>query len=313
MTTNPRNERGQATALTVIFLLALMGAVAMVLDVGSWFREQRDTQSAADAAALAAAQALPDAPGTASALATEYLNKNDGGVAGVTFTSTAVANDTVTVEVERSAPGIFARFFGIESVDVHARASARAGGLDEAKYVAPIVVNIKHPKLQCGGNPNQPTPCFGEPTELSLHHLHQPGSGDAAGSFGLINLDLDSGGNIGANELAAWMERGFDQYMKLGNYHAAPSANFNNGQFKSALNIRKGDDLLFPIYKTIVGSGSNAEYDVVGWVGFNVTDFNASGSNGKVWGAFTKVVWEGIQSASGNNLNFGTTTIQLVE
>ncbi len=58
-----RNDRGQAAVLTVIFLVALLGAVAMVLDVGSWFRAQRATQSAADAAALAAAQALPESTG----------------------------------------------------------------------------------------------------------------------------------------------------------------------------------------------------------------------------------------------------------
>lgn len=307
------SERGQATALTVIFMLALMGAVAMVLDVGSWFREQRDTQSAADAAALAAAQALPDAPGVASLLASEYLGKNGGGTQNLEFNSDTVANDTVTVEVERNAPGIFAKFFGVESVDVHARATARSGGMEEAKYVAPIVVNLMHPKLQCGGTPNKPTPCFGDPTELTLHHLHESGSGDAAGSFGLINLDLDNQGNVGASTLANWMSDGFNEYMAVGSYDAAPSSNFNNGQFKSSLNLRKGDDLLFPIYKTISGSGSNAEYVVIGWVGFNVTDFLAAGSNGKVWGSFTKVVWEGVQSSNGNNMNFGTRTIALVE
>ena len=73
------SERGQAAVLTVIFIAALLGAVAMVLDVGSWFRAQRATQSAADAAALAGAQALPEEPGTANALATQYLDTNGGG------------------------------------------------------------------------------------------------------------------------------------------------------------------------------------------------------------------------------------------
>ena len=54
-----RSDRGQATVLTVIFLVVLIGMGALVLDLGSWFREQRDTQSDADAAALAAAQELP--------------------------------------------------------------------------------------------------------------------------------------------------------------------------------------------------------------------------------------------------------------
>ena len=89
-----RSERGQAAVLTVIFLVALLGAVAMVLDVGSWFRAQRDTQSAADAAALAAAQALPDSTGTASALATQYLDKNGGGAGEVTFSIAATSPTT---------------------------------------------------------------------------------------------------------------------------------------------------------------------------------------------------------------------------
>ena len=80
-----RSERGQAAVLSVVFLAALLGAVAMVLDVGSWFREQRATQSAADAAALAGAQALPESTGTSSALATQYLAKNGGGAGEFTL------------------------------------------------------------------------------------------------------------------------------------------------------------------------------------------------------------------------------------
>ena len=67
------------------------------------------------------------------------------------------------------------------------------------------------------------------------------------------------------------------------------------------------------ITSTSSGSGSNAVYDIVGWVGFNVTKYQASGSTGKVWGSFTQVIWDGIQSQTGNNLNFGTRTIELVE
>jgi secretion/DNA translocation related TadE-like protein len=307
-----RSDRGQATVLSVIFLVALLGAVALVLDVGSWFREQRDSQSTADASALAAAQALPDSTGDAAILANEYLTKNGGGTADVTFTSGPVANDTVTVRVEREAPGVFAKLFGIESVTVGAQASARAGGMDAARWVAPIVVNLKHEKLQCGGSVNKPTPCFGEPTTIELEHLHKPGSGDAAGAFGLINLDQKDNGSVGGSTLGDWILRGFDAYLEPGNYTSVPSAKFNDSHIRDALAARLTDDLLFPIYKSISGSGSNAVYEIVGWVGFNVTKYQASGSTGKIWGSFTKVLWEGIQSNSGNNLNFGTRTVELV-
>ena len=55
----PRSERGQATVLTAVFLVVMLGAAALVLDVGSWYRADRQAQSTADAAALAGAQALP--------------------------------------------------------------------------------------------------------------------------------------------------------------------------------------------------------------------------------------------------------------
>jgi Flp pilus assembly protein TadG len=83
--TRVRDERGQAAVLTGLFSVALMGAVALTLDVGSWFRAKRATQSAADAAALAGAQGLRGSADEAHVLAEEYLGKNDGGDATVTF------------------------------------------------------------------------------------------------------------------------------------------------------------------------------------------------------------------------------------
>lgn len=309
-----RSERGQAAVLTVIFLAAILGAVALVLDVGSWFREQRDTQSAADAAALAAAQELPYSTALADARVVSYLAKNRGGTAKVIYSSKWATNDTITVEVERNAPGVFSKLFGIDSVDVAARSTARAGGLQEARWVAPITVNEKHPELNCDVGPDgKPIPCFGKATEITLADLHKPGSGNAAGSFGLINLDRSAPGNVGAEVLGGWIRRGFDQYMPLGLYRASPSAGFNSSHIQNALEFRTGDDLLFPIYRSIVGSGQNARFDVIGWVAFNVTGKKIQGNEGKVFGAFTQVIWEGIQSTSGDNLNFGTRAVALVE
>ncbi len=308
-----RSERGQTAVLTVMFLAALLGMAALVLDVGSWMREQRATQAAADAAALAAAQALPDSPGQADVLAASYLDKNGGGTATVTFASKNVASDTVSVRVERNAPGFFAKLFGVDSVDVSAKATARATGLDQAKWVAPIVVNIKHPKLNCGSSGGKPVPCFGDATELQLEHLHKPGAGDAAGAFGLINLDRSDSGSVGGSTLGDWISQGFDQYMPLGEYTSVPSAMFNDSHVKGALDFRMNDVLLFPIYKTITGSGSNAVYDIVGWVAFKVTAFQANGSTGKVSGSFTEVIWEGVGSQSGSGMNYGVRAIELVE
>jgi secretion/DNA translocation related TadE-like protein len=298
--TSIRNDRGQATVLTVVFLVALLGAVAMVLDVGSWMREQRDTQSAADAAALAAAQSLPESTGTAGALAAEYLNKNRGGVSGVSFSTKTLANDTVTVTVERQAPGVFAKLFGIDSVTVNAKATARAGNISTARYAAPIAVDKSHPLLGC-----RPLPCFGAATTLDLEKV-------GPGAFRLLNLDGSRGGT-GSQSLADWIAGGFDGNMPLGWYFSDPGAKFNSSNVKNAMDLRLGDELLFPIYDQTREQGSNFDYHVIGWVGFVVTGFSGNGNKGKVEGHFVRVIWEGIQSVSGGQEDFGVRAVQLVE
>lgn len=306
-------QRGQASVLTLIFLTVLLGMAALVLDIGSWYRADRYTQSTADAAALAGAQALPEDAGEASSLASNYASKNGGGLDTVAVSSSIAPNDTIRVRIARQSPGIFTKLFGLDSTRVGSAATARVGALGQAMYVAPIVVNVKHPALHCGGTEMRPLPCFGEPTELDLLDLHSPGGKNAAGSFGLINLTGDPDGNVGANVLAEWMDRGYDKMMPLGKYTAAPSANFNNGQFQDAISDRIGDDVLFPIYDTLTGPGSNAQYNVIGWIGFHVTSYHAGGSNGWVRGWFTRVIWAGIQSTSSSGSNWGSKTIQLID
>jgi Flp pilus assembly protein TadG len=310
---NARNEQGQATVLALVFLVVLLGMAALVLDFGSWYRADRDTQSAADAAALAGAQALPDDTSQAVSLASGYASKNGGGLDGTAISSSIAPDDTIKVTIKRQSPGIFTKLFGIDSATVGSKATARVAPLAQAMYVAPIVVNIKHPALHCGGTQQQPIPCFGQPTELDLLDLHSPGGKDAAGSFGLINLTGDPTGNIGAGTLADWMDVGYDHEMPLGKYYAAPSSNFNNSSFLDALQDRTGDDVLFPIYDTLIQPGSNAQYNVIGWVGFHITSYNANGSSGWVRGWFTRVIWRGIQSTTSSGSNWGAKTIQLVD
>ena len=307
--TAARRESGQALVIVVLFLAVLLGMAAAVLDVGSWFRADRRLQATVDAAALAGAHALPESTGDATALALEYADKNGGGLTAgdISISTTVLPNDTITVEAEAPAPGFFSKVFGVASVEVHARATARTGTVSEAKWVAPIVVHVLHPLLKC-----TPPPCSGD-VELNLVDLHKPGSGTAAGSFGLINLKLGDKGSVGAEELASWMSRGFDQSMPLGIYHSTPSTMFNSSHFREAMDLRLGDEVLFPIYKTLKKSGSTAEYDIVGWVGFVITEYAGGGSSGKVRGYFTRVTWEGVISTSPTDLDFGVRAIALIE
>jgi hypothetical protein len=306
-----RDEHGQALALTVVFMAGLLAMAAFVLDVGSWYRADRDTQLAADAAALAGAQALPYDPGGAATLAQQYADKNRGGLGpgGVSFPpGKLVANDTITVKLSREAPGFFARALGIDSVTVGATASARAANISQAKWVAPIVVNEKHPMLQC-----TPRPCFGKATDLEYYHLKMTGDqNDGAGSFGFINL-VPGGGNPGTSDLGEWIRTGFDGYMSIGSYSTRTGNPFSSSNVGDSLQERIGTEILLPVYRKLTGTGSNAKYDIVGWVGWHLTGMDLQGNNEKLFGHFTQVIWEGIQSETGSEPDFGVRAIELVD
>jgi Flp pilus assembly protein TadG len=313
---NTRSDRGQATVLTVVFLVVLLGMAALVLDLGSWYRADRATQSTADAAALAGAQALPENPAQATTLAQQYAVKNGGlGSGGVTISAKLVANDTVKVTVTRSSPAFFSKLFGKKSVTVGSTATARSEGVSSVKYVAPITVHYKHPLLNCKGPASNPTcnPDFTQQTTLDLEDLHQKGGGNGSGAFGLLNLNYgDPNGNVGAGTLADWLLHGYQDYLPIGKYYSAPSANFNNSQFQDAMNQVLGKEVLFPVYRLLTGPGSNAIYDIIGWVGFVVTSFDPSGSSGTITGHFTTYTADGVQVTSGGNPYFGVKKVQLV-
>jgi len=302
---NSRSDRGQATVLTLVFLVVLLGMAALVLDIGSWYRADRATQSTADAAALAGAQALPSSPTNANTLSLQYVTKNGGGSPSVTFSTKYLTNDTVKVNVTKPAQGIFTKLFGVRTVTVGSHASARASLMDQAKYVAPIGVNILNPKLKG----TTTCPCFGS-TNLTVLPLGKTG---APGAFDLLNIDSSHGGT-GPSILADWILHGYDGYLSLGDYFSDAGAKWNSSQVQNALNARDNTELLFPVYDTIKGSGANAQYHVIAWVGFHMTAHEEHGSTGSITGWFTEVVWTGIASTSATGQpNLGARVVNLVD
>jgi Flp pilus assembly protein TadG len=315
MTRRLRPESGQALVVSVVFMVVLMGGVALTLDVGSWFREHRQAQTTADAAALSAAQMLPAADTTtAKSTAQTIADKNGGGidvVNGISFSSASgVTYDTVTVRVTRTAPGFFSKLFSVDSAQVHAKAAARSSIPIDVRWAAPIVVNKLHPKLAGPG-----CPCFGAANQTTL----PLGKTGAPGAFALVNLDDSVNGAVGASTVGDWIQRGFNAYLPLGDYVSDPGAKWNDKPIQDALTLRFKTELLFPVYDTLTGSGSNAEYHIIGWVGFHLESDDSGGSvsgggvSGSITGWFTQVIWDGIASSTSTpGSDFGVRTVTLV-
>jgi Flp pilus assembly protein TadG len=136
-----RDQRGAVLIIVAIILpFVLLGFAALAIDLGSFSQQQRQAQSAADAAALAGAQDLPGSATSATADAKSYVISNMPGVPhtypvtcatppapGVCIT-TPVSSDTtkISVTVTENVPSFFGRIFGINNTNVSATATAQA-------------------------------------------------------------------------------------------------------------------------------------------------------------------------------------------
>ena len=298
-----RSESGQAVVLSVVWMVVLIGMAGLVIDVGSWYRSQRNLQAQADASALAAAQELPDSTANATGVAKSYALKNGYTLptSGITISGSNVPNDSINVKIDHDAPTFFSKIFGLSTVPVRAEATARSDLIGSAKYVAPIAVNIKHPMLSDPG-----CPCFGTQTTLPL------GKTGAPGAFALIDLDGNKGAT-GAIDLAGWIQNGYPDYLDLGDYFSSTGAKFDSNSISTALTARIGSVLMFPVYDTLTGTGANALYHVIAWVGFYIDSFTASGNNGSLTGHFTEITWQGLPATKNSGEpSLGARVISLI-
>ncbi|UCH86622.1 MAG: hypothetical protein JSU97_08925 [Dehalococcoidia bacterium] len=123
-------ERGQGLVVAALAMVVIMAFAAIAIDVGVFLHERRELQKSADAAALAGAQELPESPTDAVQKAEEWAANNGidaGELESIEISTTYIADDTITVEVSRDVPFMFARVLGFSSDTMSADATARVG------------------------------------------------------------------------------------------------------------------------------------------------------------------------------------------
>ena len=135
-----RNESGQALPLVVLCLFVLIGFVAMSIDVGRLVWARTQMQAAVDAAALAAAQSMPNEI-EAKDVARDYWLDNSGFIQSQgtniwfnidddTETVFPPGNKAIRVAASADIPTWFAKFFGVPKWHVSAEGWAESQVLD---------------------------------------------------------------------------------------------------------------------------------------------------------------------------------------
>src|ERR1700691_3636759 len=125
---------GQIVLLSIFSILVLMGICGTVVDLGLLYSSRRQMQTAADAAAIAGANALQSSNGSnyqVAATDVAGLNGFSNGNNGVTVTVAPPANDPgpaglsyVQVNITQSEPTYFLRVLGYNNVNVSTQAIA---------------------------------------------------------------------------------------------------------------------------------------------------------------------------------------------
>lgn len=298
LSTRLRSDSGQAMLFVVVALLGLVGLVSLVVDGGSWFRTQRQVQTAADAAALAGAQNLPIDQTGARSTAISYAQQNFSGIAAPTITFPSAAE--IDVVAAKPVNGII-----LPALNATARAHARAqvSAPSSLKNVAPIAVYKDYACIV-----TNPT-CFGQTVVLGFDDDNP--FDPTKSKFGLLDLDRD--GSAGAGDMKNWLDNGYPDFLPINTIY--PPANGEKNGIKSQLQSAADAHrvLLFPVYDTATAAG----YHVIGWAAFVIDDIGKwAGQEHVLTGHF--VTFLATDLAAGNpitdpSLDFGVHVITLTQ
>lgn len=184
------SQKGTAALLTAIMMTVILGFCAMVVDIGRVSMEKNKLQNTVDAAALAAAQDLPDTA-AASLTVNDYLNKNGYGsiTASINFTR---SDRRISVTGIKNIDYTFARVLGLNNTDVKSAATAEKG----AKYLGgafdySVFSGSTTDELSITGNPAEIQPTFIEGSVHSNNGFRYNGNGSALGITGTLDTVND--------------------------------------------------------------------------------------------------------------------------
>ena len=190
------SESGQGLIMGVAFMVSALMLTALVADVGFVLVGKRNIQNAADAAALAGAQRLPENTDAAIADARDYAHRNgvsDDEINSIYVTTTNYPNDTIKVDVKRDIGFMLATVMDVTGASVSTIAAARTGSSVGAGALAPLAV----PESTFSGL--KP----GDPTVLK-YNATNPSNGN------FLPLAMDQ---TGASEYEANLKFGSDQWL----------------------------------------------------------------------------------------------------
>lgn len=281
--------------MTALFLLVVMGAMALVIDFGRVALEKPRIQNGADAAALAGALSLPISNTKAQTDAATWANNNV--VTGAEITGNVVSsvdqpNDTITVDVRRTVTYSVAQVlspFGMPtSVNVTASAAAQIKPINGV-----IAGEHAYPWAVWDGNTQKKK--VGD-SVIFRSNDYSAANVEAA-------KDCTKTGNPGCTwNIQSNSFKGYFHWKNGSNYYASPTNQaFSEGG--NAFGASDEDDLnddyvagrpvLLPVISKAAGNGGDLDFVIPSFVCVRITQMSKGGAQDWI-GTIVKCISPGL-------------------
>jgi Flp pilus assembly protein TadG len=265
-----REERGAVSVIVAVGMVALLGFVAITVDIGALYAERAELQSGADAAALAVAQDCADGSCTNTTATAQFLanaNARDGATNILALTSPSPASVRVTTGTRDGASNagalafVFAPVLGIDSAAPTASATAAWGAPAAGPAVLPLAF----------------APCvFKRDGPIQVISMHGDSGGTSCSSTSPSGKVLPGGFGWLASPpgtCTARVDIAVNAPMSSDTGISLPSG------CSAVLAANADRTVLLPVYSDLGGTGSGGWYRIRGWAAFQLLGWNFPGDS----------------------------------
>lgn len=294
------NKRGAVQIIFALALVAILGATALVVDVGISMANRIDLYNDLDAAALAGGLELPSRPDRAESTVQQYLEANGTDPATVTITFSN-NNRQMNLQGARVIDNLFARVLGIETTTVGAQSTVIVGTASSVYGgIRPLAV-VDQPLV------------FGQ--EIVL----KEGAGDAVvGNYNAVSF----GGDFGAAVFRDYLANGYPGRIAIGDIIDTEPGNMAS----SITTVREVIDLdpqatylnfapdssrnwTVPVVEDWDVNGRD-QVKVVGFAQFFIDDIQNKAGNAEIIGRFVQFTTNGEIDTTGTD--YGVYGVRLI-
>jgi len=288
-------------------MVVLLGCASLVTDVGLLYTSRNRLINAADAAALAGAQELPDKPEMAEAVAREYA-KDNGVLEDNVEVEVSADRKSITVKPHQNVRFLFARVLGFTQQEVVAEATALTAPLSGAIGVVPF--SIEEQVLEIGKQYVLKEGAGGPAIEGA--------DGKMSGWYGALDPDNHQGG--GANDYRERIKYGYQMMLRVGDRVLVEEGNMSGpttegvqyriDQCKEGCTFEDFDKdcprvMIVPVVKPV----NSKEVEIRGFAVFFLEGVQGQGNENNVIGRFVKTVYPG---ELGGGAEYGAYAVKLI-